>query len=458
MLADEAIAATMRATGLPLNVLFFAGYLLSLALIWTALILIGRSAYWSPWLTVALAAAFTLRHRIPRTSANSFEPYFHPRMLAFGLGALAVAALLRRRDAAAVALVAMGAVVHVTTAMWFAVLIGIALAALDRRWRRLAVAGAAAATAFTAWALTAGPLQASLTRMDAQWLEAVAGKDSLFASDWPLWAWAANLGLLALLWWACRRRQRAGMLRPEQAALAWGATALVALFLVTFPAVLARLALPVQLQIPRVFWLVDCVALIFVIGAVRSPRVARGLAVGLLAVSSLRGVYVMTVEHPERDLFAVSLDDSAWTDAMAWLARQPADVHVLADPGHAWRYGTSVRVSAGRDVFVEDVKDSAVAIYSRDVALRYLERMRAIDDFNALTPARAAELARLYDLDYVVTENVLDLPEAYSNGTFRVYRIGGDGGEAGRRDRGDGEGGDGGGGDGGRGGNGFNTE
>ena len=36
-------------------------------------------------------AAFTLRHRIPRTSANSFEPYFHPRMLAFGIGLLAVA-------------------------------------------------------------------------------------------------------------------------------------------------------------------------------------------------------------------------------------------------------------------------------------------------------------------------------------------------------------------------------
>ena len=34
---------------------------------------------------VALGAAFTLRHRIPETSANSFEPYFHPRMLAFGL-------------------------------------------------------------------------------------------------------------------------------------------------------------------------------------------------------------------------------------------------------------------------------------------------------------------------------------------------------------------------------------
>ena len=98
MLADEVIAASIAATGVPADVLFFAGYLLSLTLIWAGLVLIGRSTYASPWLIVALGAAFTLRHRIPRTSANSFEPYFHPRMLAFGLGALAVAAVLRRRD------------------------------------------------------------------------------------------------------------------------------------------------------------------------------------------------------------------------------------------------------------------------------------------------------------------------------------------------------------------------
>jgi hypothetical protein len=132
----------------------------------------------------------------------------------------------------------------------------------------------------------------------------------------------------------------------------------------------------------------------------------------------------MTIEHPERELFAVSLEDSAWTDAMAWLARQPADAHVLADPGHAWRYGTSVRVAAGRDVFVEDVKDSAVAIYSRDVAMRYLERMNAIVDFPALTPGKARSLAERYDLDYVVTESEMALPVAYRNGSFRVYAIG----------------------------------
>ena len=70
---------------------------------------------------------------------------------------------------------------------------------------------------------------------------------------------------------------------------------------------------------------------------------------------------------------------------MRWIRAQPIDAHVLADPGHAWKYGTSVRVAAERDVFLEEVKDSAVAIYSRDVAIRVPERMRAVGDFDQMT-------------------------------------------------------------------------
>ena len=131
-----------RATGASTEALFFGAYLVSLALIWAGVVLIGTRLYPSPWLTVALAAVITLRHSIPRTSANSLEPYFHPRLMAFGIGMIAIAAFLRRRDWLAVALVGLSAVCHVTTALWFAILIGTALAIVDRHWRRAAVAGA----------------------------------------------------------------------------------------------------------------------------------------------------------------------------------------------------------------------------------------------------------------------------------------------------------------------------
>ena len=108
---------------------------------------------------------------------------------------------------------------------------------------------------------------------------------------------------------------------------------------------------------------------------------------------------------------------------MQWIKAQPAKSHVLADPGHAWKYGTSVRVSAERDVFLEEVKDSAIAIYSRDVALRYNERLSAIGDFTQLSAERVSELADRYDLDYLVAEPDFPLPLAYRNTRFKVYSL-----------------------------------
>jgi hypothetical protein len=418
MLADEAIAALVRLTGLPLDVLFLAGYLLSLVVIWGALTAIGRRLYPSAWATVALVAAFTLRHRIPRTSANSFEPYFHPRMLAFGVGALAVAALLRRQFWLAIGLVALTGVLHVTTGLWFAILVGVAIARLDRNFRRLAAGAVMAAVVLLTWAGVAGPLRGSFVTMDAAWLAAVAGK-GLFATEWPLWAWIANLALIVIAWMAHRRH-------PDRTALEgllWGATALVALFLATLPLVSAAIAFPVQLQISRVFWLVDFVALLSVLGLARGPRTARVVAVALAAIAVGRGVYVMAIERPDRALFAVHLPATEWNDAMAWLNSQPIDVHILAHPGHAWKYGTSVRVSAERDVFIEEVKDSAIAIYSRDVALRYNERIHAIGDFDQITDDHARDLAARYRLDVLVAETDLSLPVAYRNSRFKVYSL-----------------------------------
>jgi hypothetical protein len=69
------------------------------------------------------------------------------------------------------------------------------------------------------------------------------------------------------------------------------------------------------------------------------------------------------------------------------------------------------------------VKDSAIAIYSRDVAQRVVERSAALSDFTAVTPARARALAAKYDLDYLVTEGRLELPVVYENSQFRIYSL-----------------------------------
>jgi hypothetical protein len=436
---DEVLAMIGRVTGASIESRFFAAYLLAMAAVWVGVILIGSSLYGTDrgptgsaprltgwWLTIALAAVVTLRHHIPRTSTNSLEPYFHPRLLAFGFGIIAVAAFLRHRNAIAVALVGLAAICHGTTAFWFAVAIGTALMVVDRRWRVPGLVGSAAALAMLVWAAAAGPLRMAASAMDPIWIDALGGRDFIVANAWPLWAWAANLGLLGALWVAHTVRVRRGTASARDTGLVWGATALVALFLVTLPLVTAHLALAVQFQFSRVFWVVDFLAALYVIAAagesLRRTQAAT-LAVVLLTASMGRATYIMWSEHAERQLFQVSLVSSPWMDAMHWIAGQPINVHVVAAPDHAFKYGVSVRVAACRDVLLEDDKDSAVAMYSRPIAERIVERRKALADFNSLTAASALELATRFGVDYLVTEAALPLREVYRNTQFRIYAL-----------------------------------
>ena len=144
----------------------------------------------------------------------------------------------------------------------------------------------------------------------------------------------------------------------------------------------------------------------------------------LLAVSAGRGLYITQVEHPERDFVQATLEDNAWVRVGRWLAqRMPRDTHVLTDPDHDWKFGHSVRVTAQRDVLVEGVKDAALSLYDRDVATRVQSRIEAVGDFSTMDVARATALARRFDLDVLVIDRDLPLPELHRDGRFRVYRL-----------------------------------
>ena len=430
---DEILALIGRVTGASMESRFFAAYLVAIATVWVGVILIGSSLYGKDrpcatgwWLTIALAAVVTLRHHIPRTSTNSLEPYFHPRLLAFGFGIIAVAAFLRHRNAMAVALVSLAAVCHGTTAFWFAVAIGTALMVVDRRWRVPGLVAGAVVLVMLVWATSTGALRMAASTMDAVWIDALGGRNFIFANEWPLWAWAANLGLLAALWGAHIVRVRRGTASARDAGLVWGATALVGLFLVTLPLVVAHVALAVQFQFSRVFWIVDFLATLYVIAAIgESMRRTQIVTLGvvLLAVSGARATYIMWSEHVERRLFQVSLVPSPWMDAMHWIAGQPLNVHIVAAPNHSFKYGVSVRVAAWRDVLLEDDKDSAVAMYSRPIAERVVERRNALADFSSLTAASALELGTRFGVDYLVTEAALPLREVYRNSQFKIYAL-----------------------------------
>ena len=430
-LADNVIGPIARGLSVSLPVLLAALQVLVLSLLSAAVLWIAGYFYRHRWSSIALVALVTLRHAISKSGTNTLEGYFHTRQLSFALGALAIGAFLHRRYAATAALVAAAFTLHPTTALWLGIWLAVAVMYEERhnaRLRRLMPGIAIVLAVVVVWALTAGPLAGRLARLDPEWLDTLESKDYLCPLQWPATAWLVNLGYVPLILWLHAQRRAAGLLAPRETAIVIGCLTLVAIFLALLPFNAARVALAIQLQPARIFWMVDFLAAIYVVWAVAEFRRlsrtrARAAALVLIAISIVRGSYVMFVEFPERRIAQVDISNDDWGRAMAWARASPKGSGWLAHPAHAVRYGTSVRVAGHRDVFVEAIKDGALGMYDRDVALRTRDRVRLIDDFEMLTPERALALGREFNLDYVITEQRLDLPEAFSSGKLHVYAL-----------------------------------
>lgn len=433
---DEVMAGLIRLTGVPLPPLLAALYAATLLLLAAGIWLTASRLYRTVPAAVALTAAMTLRHAISRTGTNTLEAYFHPRQLAFALGVLGLASYLHACGRARGGLrwmlpgglVLAAGVLHPTTALWFALWLGAALAIEQRRLRAAILAAAAAGGAAAAWMLTAGPLAGRLRVMDPEWLATLASKDYLFPGDWPLDVWLVNLAYAPLIAWLYRRRRDAGALVPGERGLARGCLALLLVFAAALPLNASRVALVMQLQVPRLFWMLDLLASIYAVWAIAEGRTTSNrrawIAAGVVAAASLaRGSYVMFVKFPERQVARIALGDTDWARAMAWARGTPAGSGWLADPLHAVKYGTSLRVAGERDVFVEAVKDTAIGMYDRAVAIRTRDRLAELAAFDRLTPDAARALAAREGLDYLVTEQALDLPLAFRSGPLRIYRL-----------------------------------
>ena len=434
MAADKILGGVARTLHVGLPALFFAIYVLSLALLAAGGIAVARALDFSWWATAAFLFALTLRHRIPKTGANSLEGYMHTRQLAFAVGALGVACLLRRRWGWMAAALAATTVLHPTTGLWFSVcLVPAALVAAPgmRTWRPVLAGGVAIATLVL---VTRSPIAPRLAIMDQPWLGVLADKDYLFPTDWPLYAWVANLAYAPIVWAIYARRAALGVAAPGERALALGVGALLLVFLISVPLTAMHVALAVQLQVTRVFWVMDFLATAYVVWwlsaaaarRVAAPRLWSAATLGLFAMLSVgRGAYVLYDQGADRGLVRIDIPSTAWVDAMQWLRAQPPGWNVLADPGHAWKYGLSVRVAAERDTVLEAIKDSALALYDRDIAMRVAERSDALRSFEDMSAADFRALDAKYNINAVVLANprTVDLPVLYRNSAFTIYGL-----------------------------------
>jgi len=430
MWADEIVAALSRATGLDLPALSFWLYVVTLLTLFAAAVRFARTLGYSWWAVAALLVLLTLRHRIAKTGANSLEGYMHPRELSFGLGVLAMAMALRLRAFWAGLCLFAAACWHPTTAFWFAIVAMTTLAAARVRARRWMWIAAAAAVAAAIWLVTAGPFAGRLMRMDARWLAVLAEKDYLFPHQWPAYAWIINLSYPLLIVLAYRRRTRAGVAIGTEHALVVGCLVLFGLFCAVLPFTVLRVALAVQSQATRVFWVLDFVvagyAAWWLMDDLARSRAARTAVLCLLGALSLaRGWYLVGGPQSGRELVQRDLPSDDWMEAMHWLRQQPSSWYVLADPGHAWKYGVSVRLAAEKDTLLEEGKDTALALYDRGLAMEVADRQTALRDFDRFTTGDVRRVGERYGLDAMIVERsrAFDLPVMHENPHFVIYRL-----------------------------------
>lgn len=440
LLFDELLAWLSSVTGVTLDWLFFGAYIVTTSILAFAYWVLGLAFRGGMWTNVAFLAAMTLRHRVTATGVNTFEGYFHPRMLAFALGLLAVSYTLRERPFGTVALVGCALLVHPTTALWFAGWLGAAWLLLAShhhvvRLRFLVGSVAVAGTVVAIWLWLYGE------RMDPEWSALLASKDYVFpVSQWPLQVWSLHGAILALLLVIFEWRRQRGETTPAEVGCCAGLCVLVAAFLLSLILNEQRVALAVQLQTSRVLWLVEVVATWYLVWALCGedrattseppsgwrPSRATLVPLTLVVATCARGAYIVGAERGGQPLVQVALASNDWTDTMQWLrSNTPVSAHILADPGHAWKYGTSVRVGAQRDVFFEEVKDVAMALYSREAATRALTRIRALPSLGALDGGQLEALARRFNLDYLVGDKALTFAgePIWQNGRFAVWQL-----------------------------------
>ncbi len=419
-IVDEVLATTSRVTRLDPPQLFFMLYLVTLVTTFFASAQLARVLGLSETATALFLLLLTLRHRIAKTGANTLEGYMHPRQLAFALGIFAITASFTRRWIPMVLCWLAAAVIHPTTAVWWAIAIGASLILTTGKRQRLLLP-------VPLIALVAGPAIArslGLGVMDDQWVTVLDNKDYIFASGWPAYAWVLNLAYFPFILLVSRTKKDHRFIAP--------ALALLMAFVGSYALVESHVALAVQTQVSRVFWLMDFFLAALVAWLLIDSRWAtqsrwlRHAAIAAALLFSIgRGIYTLNEAGATRSVVQVNLPADNWTEAMAWIRTQPADWLVMAHPDHAWLYGTSVRVSASRDVIVESVKDSAISMYDRDVAMRTAERLAALGAYDTLTTAQAVSLARHFGASVIVTETAhpLNLPVLHRNPGFAVYQI-----------------------------------
>ncbi len=436
-LFDEMVAASVRATHLPLETVVFRWQILSIfLLLWACWRLACRcfAAAEARWAGVALVAAL-LTMPVAGTALYLADQYLHPRTLATAGILFAVVEVLDRRLFVAVLWIVLAALLHVQMAFYgalFCVFLG---------WNSGKLPAPAGGSGQTEREKLVQPVGAGLSfpwkslfePASEAWKAAARTRTQHYLLQWQWYEWLGAAAPLALLFWFAKLTQLSGQSRAaflSRRTLAFGIFGLVSALVLTLPPQLERLT---PYQPMRILHLVT---LLFVLlaGGLIGQHVLRRKVVRwlLLFVPLCAGLF-----YAQRQLFPASehlelpgrIPRNRWVQAFLWVrANTPEDAYFALDPAHMRESGEDqhgFRAFSQRSMMADVVKDPGVVTLFPQIASRWQRETKARERWSTFKMADFLRLKKEFGVNWTILSKPVRVPLScpYQNELVAVCRV-----------------------------------
>lgn len=406
-LFDELMATAARASNLPLDVLAFATYLVTVGAVVRACQRLAFACFGAAPAAIAgtTAVVMLLPFPVAGTRVGLLEWYLHPRGPAVALILWAAVAAIDRRMIA-VPLATIAAAIHPLTALWAALHVVLqGWPWQPSRWPW----GLSALLILAATAMSCAPPARPPDWETTYWRHALTPQffGVRYPLNWPWYEWVGVVAPLAILGAiaAYARHRQAPILQrvSTRMALSGSVGAVIAVALTTFP------SRQLPLQPMRELHLVYFVTFLLAGGALEqwwirgrwTMRIACAvLLIGGVLVGQPKFAHSRHVEWPGAE------PSNAWARAFVWAkANTPRDALFALDPFYLRREGPdthSFRALAERSMLAEAVHDLAPAAMSPELGARWVAESKALAGWRTFTAADFQSLQQQFGVTWVV--------------------------------------------------------
>ncbi len=418
------IAASVRLSHLPFDLIIFSWHVLTIFLLLLACLQLSRILFKEErahWAGVTLLAAL-LTLSVAGTALFIVDQYLNPRALALVAAIFATTAVLKKKYAHAGLWILFAAAVHplmsVFAASWLFFLIVV------QRFEPRTV------PAF-AWL----PLGISIKYPSAAYREVVQTRPYFFLLQWQWYEWLGIFGPLVILYALARLARKQGLSNLEsvcRALIPFGLFYFVLAVILTIPDRLIALARYQPLRSLQIVY----VLLIVIAGGYLGKWLLQGRAWLWLALCLPLSAGMF---YASRQLFPATpqiewpgvTPKNDWLRAFAWIkTNTPVDAIFALNPEHMRLPGEDnqgFRALAERSMLADAVKDSGAVTMFPDlpVAEHWQEQVNAQRGWADFQLADFERLRAKYGVSWVLLDQkgdfALDCP--YANATLRVCRL-----------------------------------